>query len=97
MPLESLAFYRDLSLKDRQMLKGFWQAYEKIRKENAQQGFDDLIYDASCLLKAYPQQREKLAGHYHHIIVHEYQDINEVQQYLFESDFRCINKGDGRG
>ncbi len=57
----------------------FFQFYERLRKSQGLQSFDDLIYDA---LKVFLDAPKKIPvkGKYQHIIVDECQDINLMQQ-----------------
>ncbi|MFC3151685.1 ATP-dependent helicase [Litoribrevibacter euphylliae] len=59
-----------------------FRKFELWRKEQAKISFSDMLYDPCVYLKANPQVAELFAGHMQQIIVDEYQDINEIQQFL---------------
>lgn len=59
-----------------------FRRFETWRKEQGRIGFSDMLYDPCMFLKAHPPVAERFAGHMQQIIVDEYQDINEIQQFL---------------
>lgn len=54
-----------------------------LRKLNALD-FDDLIYYAVQLLRQEPTVRERYQAQFHHILVDEYQDVNQSQYMLIQ-------------
>ncbi len=73
------------SLKISTQYDSFIEAYsvfDEMRQEKRWRLYDDLILDPVNLLLADPELAKKLQGQYDHILIDEYQDINEVQQAL---------------
>ncbi len=65
----------------------FLQAYDFFEEGRLKQNirfFDDLLHEPVMALKENPQLAEWVANRVDHIIVDEYQDINEVQQQLLK-------------
>ncbi|MDA8663480.1 ATP-dependent helicase [Porticoccaceae bacterium] len=67
----------------------FVQAYEKYeerRHELKIRFFSDLIYDPMMVISSSPEAKKRVQQFcsYHHVIVDEYQDINEIQQDLVQ-------------
>jgi len=56
--------------------------YERDRRERRIYTFSDLLYDPVRLMRDDPAKREWAANRFDHIIVDEYQDVNEAQQML---------------
>jgi DNA helicase-2/ATP-dependent DNA helicase PcrA len=56
--------------------------YEAMRVEAGIRGFDDLIYDLAMLFKKSPKAREWAGNEFAHIIVDEYQDVDDAQQCI---------------
>ena len=59
-----------------------YELYEKKLHENNALDFDDLIFVAVKLLRAYPDVLEKYQNRYRYILIDEYQDTNEAQYVL---------------
>ena len=57
-------------------------SFEKERQKKSFKTFADLVYDPVKVIKKNPELAQALAGRFKHIIVDEYQDINEIQQEL---------------
>ncbi len=56
-----------------------WRTYEKEKQKRGKLEFDDLILEASTLLKKDEGARSAAAAHFTHIIVDECQDMNSPQ------------------
>ncbi|WAT32183.1 UvrD-helicase domain-containing protein [Pseudomonas sp. GXZC] len=54
--------------------------HERIRKEEGLRTFDDLIYDLACLFRDSPDAAKWAGNEFEHIIVDEYQDVDDAQQ-----------------
>ncbi|WP_116964146.1 ATP-dependent helicase [Fastidiosibacter lacustris] len=62
----------------------FFQFYEQLRYHYKWRTFDDLLYEPMQILYKNKVLAERFGNRYHYVIVDEYQDINEVQQYLLK-------------
>ncbi|WP_419811453.1 ATP-dependent helicase [Bacterioplanoides sp.] len=58
--------------------------FEQWRKQQGRISFNDMIYDPVMFFRANPDAAHQFGGHMQWILVDEYQDINEIQQYLLE-------------
>jgi DNA helicase-2/ATP-dependent DNA helicase PcrA len=56
--------------------------YERMREEQGLRTFDDLIYDLACLFEDSEDARKWAADEFAHIIVDEYQDVDDAQQLV---------------
>ncbi|MDX1442962.1 MAG: ATP-dependent helicase [Gammaproteobacteria bacterium] len=61
-----------------------FRVFEAERQRRRIRFFDDLLFDAVNVLRENPGANALLADHLDHVIVDEYQDINEVQQFLLK-------------
>jgi DNA helicase-2/ATP-dependent DNA helicase PcrA len=61
------------------ILKAVQEGYRALKKQQAVMDYDDLLNNLWLLLEDHPDIRERIAAHYHHIMVDEYQDTNRVQ------------------
>ena len=59
--------------------------FESWRKTNRKISFSDMLYDPCQFFSKQPKVAQSFAGHMHQIIVDEYQDINEIQQFLLKT------------
>ncbi|GAA3919828.1 ATP-dependent helicase [Litoribacillus peritrichatus] len=57
-------------------------AFEQWRKAQKRITFSDMLYDPCCVFHRQPEVAAVFSGHMMQIIVDEYQDINEIQQFL---------------
>jgi len=67
------------------MPEHFVEAFEKFEELRDLAGirfYSDMIYDPVMKLLADPELAEAIGGHLDHLVIDEYQDINEVQQAL---------------
>ncbi|SFX12305.1 ATP-dependent helicase [Marinospirillum alkaliphilum] len=62
-----------------------FEALENLLEEQRLMFFDDLLWRPVRLLQQQPAFINRLQGYLDHLIVDEYQDINEVQQVLLKS------------
>jgi len=62
-----------------QVLKDYYQAYQKQLDRNAALDFDDLLMRIALLLEKDPDLADKLSRRYRYILVDEYQDTNPCQ------------------
>lgn len=58
--------------------------FEQWRKQQGRITFSDMIYDPVMCFSQQPEVARQFGGHMHWILVDEYQDINEIQQYFLE-------------
>ena len=58
--------------------------FEQWRKQNSRISFNDMIYDPVMCFKHKPDVAQQFGGHMQWILVDEYQDINDIQQYFLE-------------
>lgn len=68
-----------------QMQDGFLKGadnFERLRRDAGWRGFDDLIYDPVCAMREDEAVAAWVANRYDHILIDEYQDINEAQQRM---------------
>jgi len=73
-----------LSAKDKKLVyKAFEISESEIRAKNILT-FDDMLYATCKLFESNQAARKQAENIYSHIIVDEYQDINETQQYLIK-------------
>lgn len=61
-----------------------FEQFELWRKQQARISFSDMIYDPVCCFVRQPEVAQQFGGHMQWILVDEYQDINEIQQYFLE-------------
>lgn len=54
--------------------------HERIRQEEGLRTFDDLIFDLACLFRDSPAAAKWAGNEFEHIIVDEYQDVDDAQQ-----------------
>jgi len=66
---------------DEEVAKGIL-AHERIRREENLRTFDDLIYDLARLFEDSPEARAWAGNEFAHIIVDEYQDVDDAQQVI---------------
>ena len=59
-----------------------YAAYEQERRVRGIYTFSDLLYDPVRMMRNNPELREWAANRFDHILVDEYQDVNEAQQLL---------------
>lgn len=62
-----------------------FDAFEAWRRDQGRISFADMIYDPVCFFRANPEVAREFGGHMQWLLVDEYQDINEIQQYLLET------------
>ncbi|MDT0618510.1 ATP-dependent helicase [Salinisphaera sp. P385] len=62
-----------------------FERFEQTRTDNRWRFFADLIYDPVMAVQRGKTQPRVLANRYDHIIVDEYQDVNEIQHHLIQS------------
>jgi DNA helicase II / ATP-dependent DNA helicase PcrA len=60
----------------------YYTKYEEKLKRNANLDFDDLLMKTLYILKNFPMVREKWQARFHHILIDEFQDTNNVQYDL---------------
>jgi DNA helicase II / ATP-dependent DNA helicase PcrA len=65
-----------------EIVSNVYQSYEKGLLRNQAMDFDDLITKCVLLFQQYPKVLDKWHQYFSHILVDEYQDINQAQ-YLF--------------
>ena len=68
----------------RNLVKEFFRQFESIRRQNSFITYDDLLYVPCKFLIENPMYIENMKKIFSHIIIDEYQDINEVQQFLLK-------------
>jgi DNA helicase II / ATP-dependent DNA helicase PcrA len=56
--------------------------HDRMRREGALRTFDDLIYDLACLFQDSEEARNWSGNEFAHIIVDEYQDVDDAQQLV---------------
>lgn len=61
-----------------------FKQYEQWRKSNARIGYADMLYDPCQLFQQRPDLAEQFSGHMQYILVDEYQDMNDIQQFLLD-------------
>ena len=59
-----------------------FRKFELWRKEQRRISFSDMLYDPCMFFKSHPEIASHFSGHMQQILVDEYQDINEIQQFL---------------
>lgn len=59
--------------------------FEQWRKQQRRITFADMLYEPVMCLRANPQLASLFGGHMTWTLVDEYQDINDIQQYLLET------------
>lgn len=62
-----------------------YEVYEKLKKQKGCLDFGDLVMLPVQLLEANPELRQQLQNHYVHILVDEYQDVNQSSIRLLKS------------
>jgi DNA helicase-2/ATP-dependent DNA helicase PcrA len=62
-----------------------FRKFEAWRKEQGRISFSDMLYDPCKYFEAHPEAIRPFASHMQQIIVDEYQDINEIQQFLLNA------------
>jgi DNA helicase-2/ATP-dependent DNA helicase PcrA len=68
-----------------QKIASVYESYEKEKKKKFLLDFNDLLWEASSILKNNPDIREKYQQVFHHILVDEYQDTNPAQLELLKN------------
>ena len=78
--------FRDLHEGDKTMQKvaDLYELYEAEKRNKMLMDFDDLLVEASLLLSANEEVRDKYRGTFQHILVDEFQDTNPVQMELLK-------------
>lgn len=61
-----------------------FEQFESWRKQQGRISFSDMIYDPVRCFQQDSQLARQFGGHMQWILVDEYQDINEIQQYFLE-------------
>lgn len=61
-----------------------FKQYEQWRQSNARISYADMLYDPCQLFMQRPDLAEQFSGHMHYILVDEYQDMNDIQQFLLD-------------
>lgn len=61
-----------------------FEQFEQWRKSQNRISFNDMIYDPVMCFRRNPEVAAHFGGHMQWILVDEYQDINEIQQYFLE-------------
>lgn len=61
-----------------------FKQFEKLRQQEKVRFFSDLIYDPVLFLKNNPDHIPLVANKFAHIMVDEYQDINDIQQLMIK-------------
>ncbi len=56
--------------------------FEEWRRQQGRISFSDMLYDPCRCLEKNPDLAKRFGGHMQQIVVDEYQDINEIQQFL---------------
>lgn len=64
-------------------IRGF-STFETLRRTKKVRTFSDLIYDPALIFANKPETRSLVADRLLHLIVDEYQDINQAQHFLIE-------------
>jgi len=80
-PADNVFELRRLSDRYRYFIEGF-AFFEQVRRERRIRFYNDLIYEPVQAMRDNPLLVEWVENRVDHIIVDEYQDINEVQQQL---------------
>ena len=75
----------ELKPKDKKLLYRVFELYQEELEKQGILTFDDMLYKVCDIFSKNKAVAEKAKGLYSHIIVDEYQDINEVQQYFIKS------------
>ena len=70
-------FYRD----EKKCLE-VYKVYESLKFDDKALDFDDLLLKTIEILKNYDEVREKWQRYYHHILIDEFQDTNDLQYEL---------------
>jgi len=77
--------FKDLNMEERfDYFIDAFKLFEKSRKSGRIRFYADLIYDPVLAMLGDGQIKKWVGGHVDHIIVDEYQDINEIQQQLLK-------------
>ena len=83
-PIEKNKMVSKLPKTTRNLVKEFFKQFEIIRIQNNFITYDDLLYLPCKFLAENPMYTENMKKIFSHIIIDEYQDINEVQQFLLK-------------
>lgn len=75
---------KELLAEIRLLVTNFDLIYTRLKEEKSYMDFDDLEHKFIDLLKI-DEAREKLRGKFNHIFFDEYQDSNEIQNFIIES------------
>jgi len=59
--------------------------FEEIRRERNLRTFDDLIYDLALAIQNDPRIAPWMGNRYSHIVVDEYQDVDDAQQVIIKT------------
>ena len=65
-----------------EVVKRVYHHYQNLLLSNNALDFDDLLLWTAFLLEGYPEVREKYSRRYEHVLVDEFQDTNNLAQYL---------------
>lgn len=61
-----------------------FQTFERRRKEDKMRYFSDLIYDPMKFLLQNKEHIKLISNHFKHILLDEYQDINDIQELMIK-------------
>ncbi|MBM4273733.1 MAG: AAA family ATPase [Deltaproteobacteria bacterium] len=81
---QALKYPEDLETGELPQLRAAFQAYEDALKRECLWDYEDLIAQPVRLLLAHPEMRQAYRRRYRHLLVDEYQDLNEAQYRLFQ-------------
>ncbi len=73
-----------LDRKEREKVEVFCRFFESARQQKGLRTFDDLIFEPTTIVKKIPKVAAQFSDQFDVIIVDEYQDINQAQQYLLK-------------
>ena len=73
-----------LDRKEREKAEVFCRFFESARVQKGLRTFDDFIFEPTKIFKKTPKVALQFSGQFDVIIVDEYQDINQAQQYLLK-------------
>jgi DNA helicase-2/ATP-dependent DNA helicase PcrA len=84
--IEPIELLRTLGLSEQKThFANAYQLFEKQRQQDRVRYYADLIYEPVLALRRDPMVADWLANHMDHILLDEYQDINEAQQQLVKA------------
>ena len=81
LPAGEVAEQLDLTSRQQHFVAAFNELEELLHEQRAC-FFDDLLWRPLQAIQQHPELKQRLAGFLDHLLVDEYQDINEVQQAL---------------